>query len=121
MRELLPIGGKLGTKCKSLRYNTVVRAIVCFNQMRTEMKKFLMVLPIIVGLSACETQEQRQLTGTLAGAAIGASVSNKDDKAKGVIIGGLAGLAAGTLVGGRDTQGRCLYERPDGSRYYSNC
>ncbi|MBC7674470.1 MAG: hypothetical protein H7173_00185 [Rhodoferax sp.] len=85
------------------------------------MNKFLMILPIVAGLAACDTQEQRQLTGTLAGAAIGASVSNRDDKAKGVIIGGLAGLAAGTLIGGRDTQGRCLYQRPDGSRYYSNC
>jgi uncharacterized protein YcfJ len=122
MRGLLPIGGKLGTKFKSLRYNNIVRAIVCFNPMRTDMKKFLIVLPIIAGLSACETQEQRQLTGTLAGAAIGASVSNKEDKAKGVIIGGLAGLAAGTLVGGStDAQGNCLYERPDGSRYYASC
>ena len=121
MRALLPIGSEVGTKFKPLRYKLMVRAVVCFNRMRTKMKKFLMVLPIIFGLSACETQEQRQLTGTLAGAAIGASVSNRDDKAKGVIIGGLAGLAAGTLVGGRDTQGRCLYERPDGSRYYAAC
>ena len=85
------------------------------------MNKFLMILPVMASLAACDTQEQRQLTGTLAGAAIGASVSSDDDKAKGVIIGGLAGLAAGTLIGGRDTQGRCLYERPDGSRYYASC
>ena len=85
------------------------------------MNKFLLILPIVASLAACETQEQRQLSGTLAGAAIGASVSSDDDKAKGVIIGGLAGLAAGTLVGGRDTQGRCLYQRPDGSRYYASC
>ena len=85
------------------------------------MNKFLLILPIVASLAACETQEQRQLSGTLAGAAIGASVSSDDDKAKGVIIGGLAGLAAGTLIGGRDTQGRCLYQRPDGSRYYASC
>lgn len=85
------------------------------------MKKYLIILPIVASLAACDTQEQRQLSGTLAGAAIGASVSNRDDKAKGVIIGGLAGLAAGTLIGGRDTQGRCLYQRPDGTRYYSSC
>lgn len=85
------------------------------------MNKFLLILPVVASLAACETQEQRQLAGTLAGAAIGASVSNSEDKAKGVIIGGLAGLAAGTLIGGRDTQGRCLYQRPDGSRYYASC
>ena len=85
------------------------------------MNKFLLILPVVASLAACETQEQRQLSGTLAGAAIGASVSSDDDKAKGVIIGGLAGLAAGTLIGGRDTQGRCLYQRPDGSRYYASC
>ena len=85
------------------------------------MNKFLFILPVVASLAACETQEQRQLAGTLAGAAIGASVSNSEDKAKGVIIGGLAGLAAGTLIGGRDTQGRCLYQRPDGSRYYASC
>ena len=85
------------------------------------MNKYLLILPMVASLAACETQEQRQLTGTLAGAAIGASVSNSDDKAKGVIIGGLAGLAAGTLIGGRDSQGRCLYQRPDGTRYYASC
>ena len=85
------------------------------------MNKFLLILPVVASLAACETQEQRQLAGTLAGAAIGASVSNSEDKAKGVIIGGLAGLAVGTLIGGRDTQGRCLYQRPDGSRYYASC
>ena len=85
------------------------------------MNKYLLILPMVASLAACETQEQRQLTGTLAGAAIGASVSNSDDKAKGVIIGGLAGLAAGTLIGGRDSPGRCLYQRPDGTRYYASC
>lgn len=85
------------------------------------MNKFLMILPLLAGLAACNTPEQNQVAGTLAGAAIGASVSNSGDKGKGVIIGGLAGLAAGTLIGGRDTQGRCLYERQDGTRYYAAC
>lgn len=85
------------------------------------MKKFLIILPLIAGLAACETQEQNQVAGTLAGAAIGASVSNSGDKSKGIIIGGLTGLAAGTVIGTRDTQGRCLYQRPDGSRYYASC
>lgn len=85
------------------------------------MKKFLMVLPLVAALAACETQEQNQIAGTIGGAAIGAAVSNDDDKSTGIIVGGLTGLAAGTLIGQRDTQGRCLYQRPDGSRYYANC
>jgi outer membrane lipoprotein SlyB len=85
------------------------------------MNRFLMILPLVATLAACETQEQNQLAGTLGGAALGAAVSSDGDKGKGVLIGGLAGLAAGTLIGQRDTQGRCLYERSDGSRYYSSC
>lgn len=85
------------------------------------MKKFILILPLVAGLAACETQEQNQIAGTLTGAAIGAAVSNDGDKSKGVIIGGLTGLAAGTLIGQRDSQGRCLYQRPDGSRYYASC
>jgi uncharacterized protein YcfJ len=85
------------------------------------MNRFLLVLPIVAALAACETQGQNQIAGTAAGALIGASVSNDDDKLRGALIGGAVGLAAGTLVSGRDSQGRCLYERPDGTRYYANC
>jgi uncharacterized protein YcfJ len=85
------------------------------------MNRFLLVLPIVAGLAACETQEQSQIAGAATGALIGASVSSDDDKFKGALIGGAAGLAAGTLIGGRDSQGRCLYERPDGTRYYASC
>lgn len=85
------------------------------------MKKFLMILPLVAGLAACETQEQSQVAGTLTGAALGAAVSSDGDKSKGIIIGGLTGLAVGTLIGQRDAQGRCLYERPDGTRYYATC
>lgn len=85
------------------------------------MNRILLVLPIVAALAACETQEQNQIAGTAAGALIGASVSSEGDKGKGILIGGLAGLAAGTLIGQPDSQGRCLYERPDGSRYYAAC
>jgi outer membrane lipoprotein SlyB len=85
------------------------------------MKKFLVMLPLVAALAACETQEQNQIVGTLTGAAIGSTVSNDGDKGKGVLIGGLAGLAAGTLIGQKDSQGRCLYQRPDGTRYYASC
>lgn len=85
------------------------------------MRMFAFVIPLVAGVAACATTEQNQVAGALTGAAIGAAVSNDGDKSKGIIIGGLSGLAAGTLVGQRDTQGRCLYERPDGSRYYASC
>lgn len=86
------------------------------------MNRFLMVLPLVGLLAACETQEQRQITGAATGALIGAAVSGDDDRFQGAVVGGVAGLAAGTLIGGQqDSQGRCLYERPDGSRYYAAC
>jgi gas vesicle protein len=84
------------------------------------MKKLWMMLPLVGLLAACDTQEQRMITGTATGAAIGAAVSSPEDRAKGAVIGGTVGLIAGTLIG-RDTTGRCLYERRDGSRYYANC
>jgi outer membrane lipoprotein SlyB len=85
------------------------------------MKKFLLILPLITGLAACETQGQNQLAGAATGALIGSAVSSDNDRVKGAIIGGAAGLAAGTLIGQRDTNGRCLYQRPDGTRYYASC
>lgn len=85
------------------------------------MKKYLMILPLVAGLAACETQGQNQLAGAATGALIGASVSNDDDQIRGAVIGGAVGLAAGTLIGQRDASGRCLYQRPDGSRYYRAC
>jgi len=62
------------------------------------MKKFLIAIPMIAGLAACDgtTSNQGALTGAALGAATGAAVSGGDDKVQGAIIGGLAGAAAGT-------------------------
>lgn len=84
------------------------------------MKRILLLLPLLGLLAACETQEQRMLTGAAVGMAAGAAVSSDEDRMKGALIGGALGLAAGTLIG-RDTSGRCIYQRSDGSRYAGPC
>ncbi|MEO5615959.1 MAG: YMGG-like glycine zipper-containing protein [Cypionkella sp.] len=84
------------------------------------MKRILLLLPLLGVLAACDTQEQRMITGTAVGMAAGAAVSSDKDRMKGALIGGALGLAAGTLIG-RDPSGRCVYERSDGSRYVGPC
>lgn len=84
------------------------------------MTRLLLALPLLGALAACVTQEQRMLTGAAVGMAAGAAVSSDEDRMKGALIGGAVGLAAGTLIG-RDTSGRCVYQRPDGSRYVGAC
>lgn len=84
------------------------------------MKKLLIALPMIAALAACETQDRTLAASTLAGAAIGTAVSGSNDKAKGAIIGGAAGLATGALIN-RQSNGNCLYQRPDGTQYTAAC
>lgn len=84
------------------------------------MKKYLIALPLIAALAACETQDRTLAATTLGGAIVGASVSGSGDKTKGALIGGAAGLAAGTVVN-RTQNGQCLYQRNDGSRYTASC
>ena len=84
------------------------------------MKKLLIVLPMIAALAACETSDRTLAATTLAGAAVGATVSGSNDKAKGAIVGGAAGLAAGSLIN-RQQNGTCTYQRNDGSRYNARC
>lgn len=84
------------------------------------MKKFLIALPMIAALAACETADRTVAATTLGGIATGVAVSGDDDRLKGAIIGGAAGAAAGTLIN-RQNNGTCIYERPDGSRYSGAC
>ena len=85
------------------------------------MKKLLLIIPVIA-LAACETQEQRMITGAATGAALGAAVSSGDDRARGALIGGAAGLAAGTLIGRvQNNPNQCLYRRADGSTFTAAC
>ncbi len=83
------------------------------------MKKLAWILPVLGLVSACDTMEQRQITGTLGGAALGMAVSGSNDKAKGAIIGGLLGLGGATAMG--PNPGNCTYQRPDGSQYEAPC
>lgn len=84
------------------------------------MKKYLIALPMIAALAACDTREQTFAATTLTGAALGASVSSSGDRTKGAVIGAAAGVAAGALIE-RQQSGQCVYERPDGSRYVAAC
>lgn len=84
------------------------------------MKKFLLILPLLGAVAACDTQNQSALTGAAAGAALGAVVSNDSDRAKGAVLGGLAGAAAGAYVG-RGANGQCVYQNSAGQRYTAAC
>ncbi|MGB3246040.1 MAG: glycine zipper 2TM domain-containing protein [Sulfitobacter sp.] len=86
------------------------------------MKKFLLAVPMIAALAACEPGNPNQgaLTGAALGAATGAAVSGGDDKVQGAIVGGLVGAAAGNYIG-RTQSGSCVYERPNGTRYTAAC
>jgi len=83
------------------------------------MKRMAWMLPALGLLAACDTMEQRQITGTLAGAALGMAVSGSDDKLSGALIGGTAGLAGATMLG--PNGGNCIWQRPDGSQYEAPC
>lgn len=83
------------------------------------MRKLYLLVPFVVVLAGCEDMSQQQLLGTTGGAVIGAVVS-PSNPVRGALIGGAIGLAAGTYIG-RDTDGRCIYQRTDGSRYLAAC
>lgn len=87
------------------------------------MKKILLVLPIVAGLSACvqnSTPQQRTMTGALAGAALGAAVTDGNDRVKGALIGGALGAAVAQLIG-QTSSGQCVYQYPDGRRVIADC
>lgn len=83
------------------------------------MQKYLILIPIAVLLAGCEDFNQQQLVGSTGGAAIGAIVI-PGNPIKGALIGSAIGLAAGTFMG-RDANGRCIYQRTDGSSYLATC
>ncbi|MFD2738262.1 YMGG-like glycine zipper-containing protein [Sulfitobacter aestuarii] len=86
------------------------------------MKKFLIAIPMIAGLAACDTTNPNQgaLTGAALGAAAGAAVSGGDDKVVGALVGGAAGAAAGNYLG-RTSSGQCVYQNSAGQRYTAAC
>ncbi|WP_299813956.1 glycine zipper domain-containing protein [uncultured Jannaschia sp.] len=85
-------------------------------------RTFLIALPLAAALAGCQQPNQGALTGAALGAATGVAVSGDDDRATGALVGGAIGAAAGNYVGrDRNQPGSCLYERPDGSRFYATC
>ncbi len=83
------------------------------------MNKFLMILPLLGLVAACDTLQEQQLAGTAGGAAVGALVT-PNDPLQGALIGGVVGLAASSFLG-RNANGECVYQRQDGSRFIGPC
>ena len=83
------------------------------------MRKLYLLIPFAVFLAGCEDMSQHQRMGTTGGAVLGAVVT-PGNPLRGALIGGAIGLAAGTYMG-QDSDGRCIYQRTDGSRYLADC
>lgn len=83
------------------------------------MRKFLLILPLVGALAACENMTDQQMVGTAGGAAVGAVLSPGNPIA-GAAVGGALGLAAGTYLG-KDHSGRCVYRGQDGRRHTGPC
>ncbi len=83
------------------------------------MRKIFLILPMMGALAGCEQLTDSQAVGTGGGAVIGALVT-PHNPVQGALIGGAVGLVAGTYLG-HDSTGKCLYQRPDGSRYTAAC
>jgi YMGG-like Gly-zipper len=83
------------------------------------MTRFLLIVPMMGLVAACDPLQQSQLGGTVGGAAIGALITPENPE-KGAVIGGAIGLAAGSMIG-YTASGQCVYQRSDGSRYVGVC
>lgn len=83
------------------------------------MKKIVLTLPVILAVSACATQDQSTIAGTLGGAAAGYALDD-NDRGRGALVGAAAGAIAGNYLG-RTASGACVYQNPDGSRYTAAC
>lgn len=87
------------------------------------MKRYLVAIPFLTILAACQTQTpaERTLTGAAAGAALGAVVADDDDRLEGALIGGAVGAAAAQLIGPATQQGQCVYRDAYGRRFVAPC
>ena len=83
------------------------------------MTKFLVMLPVLGLLGACDQFTNSEGAGALGGAAIGAAIT-PGNRVEGALLGGAVGLAAGSLVG-HTASGQCLYRRSDGTEYTAAC
>ena len=83
------------------------------------MKKIILMLPLLGMMAACDSLTQKEQIGTAGGAVVGALVTPGNPVA-GAAIGGAVGLAGAALIE-HASNGRCVYQRPNGSRYTANC
>lgn len=86
---------------------------------------FAIVLPAALALGACAPTNNPRVnnattTGALAGAALGAAVSDDGDRLEGAAIGAAAGAIAGSLIG-RTASGQCVYRTSTGHQYVAAC
>ena len=88
--------------------------------MGNNVKKYLVLMALLIPISACETQQDSTIAGAATGALIGAAVSGDDDRVLGAVLGGAAGAYAGRYLG-RTSSGSCVYQRTDGTRFVAAC
>lgn len=75
--------------CKAARVNSLKEA---------NMKKFYLIVPVVLALAGCDTPEQGALAGGAAGAAVGSAVAGDNDRLAGAVVGGVVGAAAGAAA-----------------------
>jgi hypothetical protein len=88
------------------------------------MHKVLIIVATVLSLAACTTTQQGATVGGIGGAIVGASATggNIVGTAVGAGIGAVVGAAAGDLIGRvQGSNDRCVYQRPDGTRYIDTC
>ncbi|PFG64936.1 YmgG-like glycine-zipper protein [Thioclava sp. ES.031] len=89
------------------------------------MKKMFLILPLsaTVAVAGCQMSQQDRAaaTGGVAGAAIGAAVSDDGDRLQNAAIGGAVGTVAGALIGKANEPGQCRYRDSYGREYIAPC
>lgn len=84
------------------------------------MRKILLALTAVAGLSACTTAEQTAVGGAAVGAAIGGLATGR---LEGAAVGAAAGAVTGYMIGRvADQPGYCRYrDRRTGRIYVARC
>ncbi|KFC66335.1 glycine zipper domain-containing protein [Devosia neptuniae] len=87
------------------------------------MHKFLIIAAAALSLAACTPTQQGAAVGAGAGAIVGAATTGSVlGTVVGAGVGGVVGAAAGNMIGRVEGSGnRCVYERPNGTRYVDSC
>jgi len=87
------------------------------------MHKILIVAATCLSLAACTSTQTGAAVGAGAGAIVGAATTGSVlGTVVGAGVGGVVGAAAGNVLGRVDgSSNRCVYERPNGTRYVDTC